>query len=43
MNVEESGDLYTNDTIKKTGDRDMVGVRVPKLVGQADGCIAQEK
>jgi hypothetical protein len=33
MNVEESGDLYTNDTIKKTDDRDMVRVRVPKLIG----------
>ena len=43
MNVENSGDLCTDDTIKKTDDGDMVRVRLLRLVGQADGRIAQER
>ena len=42
-NVKDNGDLYTDDMIKKTDDRDIVRVRLLRLVGQADGCIAQEK
>jgi hypothetical protein len=42
-NVKDNGDLYTDDMIKKTDDRDIVRVRLLRLVGQADGRIAQER